>query len=55
MPVFESSAGNGNFVYTRFYHIFLPCFIISALTLVAIITVWVKNCPQKASIERLLN
>jgi len=47
MPVFESSAGNGNFVYTRFYHIFLPCFIISALTLVAIITVWVKIVHKK--------
>jgi len=34
MPVFESG-GSGEIVYTRFYQVYLPAYVISALALVA--------------------
>jgi hypothetical protein len=37
MPVFESSPEGGQVVYTRFYRVYLPCYIVSGLTLIGMI------------------
>jgi len=35
MPAFESEGDGGELVYTRFYHVHLPCYMISLITLAA--------------------
>jgi hypothetical protein len=37
MPVFSSSIKGANITYTRFYRVYLPCYIVSGLTLCSII------------------
>ena len=36
MPSFESDSGGGELVYTRFYYVYLPCYVISLITLAAV-------------------
>jgi hypothetical protein len=40
MPAFESSPDGGNIVYTKFYHTYLPCYIVSLVTLIFLIVIW---------------
>ena len=37
MPAFESESDGGELVYTRFYHVHLPCYIISLVTLAVVV------------------
>jgi hypothetical protein len=36
MPAFESEGDGGELVYTRFYYVYLPCYVISLITLAAV-------------------
>jgi hypothetical protein len=36
MPAFESEGDGGELVYTRFYYVHLPCYVISLITLAAV-------------------
>ena len=49
MPVFESSPNGGKIIYTSFYRIYLPCYIISGLTFIGIIVLWIKKPRLKNS------
>jgi hypothetical protein len=47
MPVFLSSTDDGRIVYTRFYRVYLPGYIISALTLVLIFYYYVRSYKRR--------
>jgi hypothetical protein len=37
MPVFSSAPAGGNIIYSRFFRIYLPCYIVSTLTLIMLL------------------
>jgi hypothetical protein len=49
MPVFGSSIEGGNIIYTRFYHIYLPCYIVSFLILIGMIILFIKKLKERNS------
>ncbi len=47
MPAFASTADGGEIVYTRFYRIYLPCYVISALTLGLMVYFYFRSLKPK--------
>ena len=49
MPVFTASYDGGEIVYTRFYRVYLPCYIISASTLSLMVYLYFRSTKGRAS------
>lgn len=52
MPAFESDEGGGEIVYTRFYYVYLPSYIISAVALVVLMVTYFNRGKVARLIRR---
>lgn len=47
MPVFKSAPDGAKIVYTRFYHVYLPCYIVAFLALVIMVILYFRKPKAK--------
>jgi hypothetical protein len=55
MPVFISSPRGGEIVYTRFYHVYLPCYVISGFMACLMIFLYLRHRQQKQNTVNVLS